>query len=100
MAPEQMQGKPCVQSDIFAMGVISYEMVAGRLPFNPRTPYELVELQRAGVKRQPRELRPDLSDAAQAVILRALAFDPGKRYQDAGEFGDRLRRSAHQGCAA
>ena len=40
IAPEQMQGKPCVQSDIFAMGVISYEMVTGRLPFNPRTPYD------------------------------------------------------------
>jgi len=90
MAPEQMQGRPSTSSDIFGMGVIAYEMVTGCLPFIPRTPYELVEIQRAGVKIKPREVRPDMSESAQAMILRALEFDPGKRYQSAAQFGDKL----------
>ena len=90
MAPEQMQGRPSTSSDIFGMGVIAYEMVTGRLPFTPRTPYELVEIQRAGVKIKPREVRPAVSESAQAMILRALEFDPRKRHQSAAQFGDEL----------
>jgi len=90
MAPEQMQGRPSQLSDVFAMGVIAYEMVTGRLPFVPRSPYEMVELQRAGVKFEPRQLRPALSEAAQASILKALEFDPDKRPPNAAHFADAL----------
>jgi serine/threonine protein kinase len=90
MAPEQMQGRPSMSSDIFGMGVIAYEMVTGRLPFLPRTPYELVELQRAGARIKPRDVRPAISEFAQAVMLSALEFDPRKRHQSAAQFGDKL----------
>jgi serine/threonine protein kinase len=90
MAPEQMEGRPSVSSDIFGMGVIAYEMVTGCLPFVPRTPYELVKIQRAGVRIKPRDVRPALSELAQAVILRALEFDPRRRFASAAQFGDKL----------
>jgi len=86
MAPEQLEGKPTVASDIYALGVISYELVTGRLPFNPDSPFQLRELQRAGVRIKPRDLRPNLPEAAQAVILKAVSFAPQDRYASAQDF--------------
>ncbi len=86
MAPEQLEGKPTVASDIYALGVISYEMVTGRRPFNPDSPYQLRELQQAGVRVKPCDLRPNLPQAAQAVILKAVSFAPQDRYASAQDF--------------
>lgn len=93
MAPEQLIGKPSASSDIYALGVVAYEMVTGRRPFNPDSPYQLYELQRAGVRVKPKDLRPSLPDPAQEVILKALSFDPGDRHSRAQEFGDELAQS-------
>ncbi|PYT02200.1 MAG: hypothetical protein DMF60_22040, partial [Acidobacteria bacterium] len=90
MAPEQLEGRPCAESDIYAMGVIAYEMLTGQLPFNPASPYQLLNLQRAGVKIKPIELRPELPVAAQAVILKALSFNAEDRYSRATEFSENL----------
>ena len=65
MAPEQFRGKPVAASDIYAMGVIAFELVTGRRPFNPESSLELVDLQQAGVKLKPCDLRPGLPEAAQ-----------------------------------
>jgi serine/threonine protein kinase len=86
MAPEQLEGKPTVASDIYALGVISYELVTGRLPFNPDSPFQLRELQQAGVRIKPCDLRPNLPQAAQAVILKAVSFAPRDRYASAQDF--------------
>jgi serine/threonine protein kinase len=94
MSPEQLHGdKITATSDIYSFGVIAYEMVTGRRPFNPDTIAQLRDLQREGVRVKPADLRPRLPEGAQAVILKALAFDPRARYQDAGEFGDALARA-------
>ena len=93
MAPEQLMGKPSLASDIYALGVITYEMITGRQPFNPDSPFELLELQRAGVKVKPTMLRPDLPSKAQEVILKALSFHPDNRYASAQEFGESLARA-------
>jgi hypothetical protein len=93
MAPEQLLGKPCLASDIYALGVIAYEMITGRRPFSPDSPFQLLELQRAGVNVKPVVLRPDLPAAAQEVILRALSFDPKDRHASARDFGEELARS-------
>jgi serine/threonine protein kinase len=90
MAPEQLRGKPRIASDVYAMGVIAYEMITGRLPFAPRSPYQLLDLQRAGVKTKPSELRPELTPQAEEIMLRALAFLPEDRYQSARQFGSDL----------
>jgi hypothetical protein len=99
MAPEQLKGTVSASSDIYALGMIAYEMVTGRCPFTLDATEllakwrQLEELQKAGVKVKPKDLRPSLPEAAQAVILKALSFDPKDRYARAREFGDQLARA-------
>jgi serine/threonine protein kinase len=94
MAPEQLSAKPVsAASDIYALGVIAHELLTGRRPFNPDSAFQLLEMQRAGVRVQPSDLRPSLTAAAQGSILKALAFNPKERYQSAREFGDELAKA-------
>ncbi|HEV7682891.1 MAG TPA: serine/threonine-protein kinase [Pyrinomonadaceae bacterium] len=94
MSPEQLHGdKITAASDIYSFGVIAYEMVTGRRPFNPDTVAQLSDMQREGVRVKPTDLRPRLPEAAQAIILKSLDFDPRARYQGASEFGDALARA-------
>jgi serine/threonine protein kinase len=86
MAPEQLQGRPTAASDLFALGVIAFEMVTGQLPFNADSDAQLIELQRAGTEERLRELRPGLPEAARAAILKAMAFEASNRYKDALDF--------------
>jgi serine/threonine-protein kinase len=98
MAPEQIEGEPSAASDIRALGVIAYEMLTGRQPFpvphdkqtNKPLLTELYKMQQAGVQLKPIKLRPDLPEAAQAALLRALAFDPQTRHAEARDFGEEL----------
>jgi serine/threonine protein kinase len=97
MAPEQLSGRAVsAATDIYALGAIAYELVAGRKPFNPETGFELLEMQRAGVRVKPFDLRPSLSEEASQIILRALRFDPAERFQSARELGDALSRALSQ----
>src|SRR5882672_2647750 len=94
MAPEQLSGRAVsAATDIYALGAIAYEMVAGRKPFNPETGFELLEMQRGGVRLKPSDLRPSLSEEADRIMLRALSFDPKERFQSARELGDALART-------
>ena len=90
LAPEQLRGRPVAASDVYAMGVIAYEMITGRQPFSPDSITHLYELQRDGVKVKPRELRPRLPEAAQTLILKALSFAPEDRFTNAKDFTDAL----------
>src|SRR5882672_2775463 len=101
MAPEQLSGRPVSAAmDVYAMGAIAYELVTGRKPFNPETGFELLEMQRAGVRVKPSDLRPSLPDDACRLILRALSFDPKERFQNARELGDALARELAEETAA
>lgn len=94
MSPEQLRGEEITAaSDIYSMGLIAYEMVTGRRPFNPTSAPQLLKLQGAGVRVKPIHLRENLSTKAQTIILRALSFEPRARFQGANEFGDKLARA-------
>ncbi|HEY0764801.1 MAG TPA: protein kinase [Pyrinomonadaceae bacterium] len=99
MSPEQLRGgsRLTAASDIYSMGIIAYEMITGRRPFNPETGPQLLEMHRDGVRVKPVDLRASLSTEAQAIVLRALSFEPASRYQSASEFGDSLARALMSG---
>jgi serine/threonine protein kinase len=89
MSPEQLRADRLTPaSDIYALGLLAYELVTGRRPFNPETIFQLLDMQRGGVRVKPHDLRPALPKAAQNVILRALAYDPAARYQSAADFAE------------
>jgi len=94
MAPEQLSGRTTSAStDIYAFGAIAYEITTGRKPFNPETGFELLEMQRRGVRISASDLRPAVSPEASELIMRALTFEPSTRFQTAREFGDALARA-------
>lgn len=91
MSPEQLSVcKLTPASDVYSFGVMAYEMLTGRRPTNPESMFQLLEMQRAGVRVKPMDLRPGLPQAAQDAILKALSFEPEARQQKAREFGDEL----------
>ena len=79
MAPEQLRGQPADErSDIWALGVVLYEMAGGLRPFRGQTGFELTS---AILKEPPPPLPSAIPVPLQAVVARCLAKDPGERYQ-------------------
>jgi tetratricopeptide (TPR) repeat protein len=94
MAPEQALGQTVDgRADLYALGVLLYELVTGRLPFTGDDPLTIVSQHVHAPVVPPRMLQPDLPCALEAVILRLLAKDPAQRFATAGETLTALRES-------
>jgi serine/threonine protein kinase/tetratricopeptide (TPR) repeat protein len=94
MAPEQfVTGQSSVQSDIFALGLILYEMVSGRHPFHRPDALEVHSIRAIQYAEPPalREIVPDLPVELESVILRCLEKQPSERYASAAELREGLK---------
>jgi serine/threonine protein kinase len=87
MAPEQLAGGPIDhRTDLFAAGVILFEMLSGVKPFRGKSITEIMSLMEERGPEDLRALNPAVPEALQRVIRKAVAFDPTQRYADAATF--------------
>jgi serine/threonine protein kinase len=91
MAPEQWTGKVLPQSDLYSMGVILYEMVTGRKPYEADTPAGILLKQATQPTPPPRKFSPDLPGGFETALLKVLATDPNDRYPNAAAFAQALK---------
>lgn len=94
MAPEQILSPAGAlpESDLYALGIVLYEMFTGQLPFDGET-MQVAASQVHDAPRAPRRIRPDINPALEALILKALAKDPRDRYQSGAELARALDRA-------
>lgn len=93
LSPEQAKGKAVEQSsDLYSMGVVLYEMLTGRVPFEGENPVAIALKHLSDIPVPPQALVPRIPDNLNAVVMRALAKDPRDRYPTAEEFIADLER--------
>lgn len=101
MSPEQVKGQRDIdgRADIYALGIVLYESVTGKKPFDSQSQFDIIQAQVMQAPTPPSKVSPFVSEELSAVILKALEKDRNSRYQTAGAFRtalDALRKPKPQ----
>jgi serine/threonine-protein kinase len=95
LSPEQAKGGEVdPRSDLYSLGVVLYELLTGKTPFDGETPVEIAMKHLSATPKPPSKLRPDVPRELDMVVMRALAKNPDERYQSADEMEGDLERVA------
>lgn len=96
IAPEQLEkNKPHLASDQYALGIVVYEWLAGRVPFQGSTVMEVAFQHLSATPPPLREFVRDVPDDVEKVIFKTLAKDPGQRYHSVTDFAEALEKAMH-----
>lgn len=94
LSPEQARGEEVdSRSDIYSLGAMIYQMLTGRAPLAAETLMEMVHKLNTQVPTAPSQLNPAVPEALEAVVMKTLAKEPARRYQQAGELSAALLTS-------
>ena len=103
MAPEQAdpdyEGELDGRCDVYALGVVAYELLTGRPPFRGKTPLKVLMAQVSKSPPRPQEVNSNLPEAAGGVLLKALAKIPDERYQSGNAFMQALKQAGSEAKA-
>jgi serine/threonine protein kinase len=97
MAPEQgLQGRGDSRSDLYSLGIVFFEMLTGKTPFDADTPLAILMKHLNDPLPLPRQVEPSIPESFERVVLKVLAKQPDDRYQSAAEMALALRQAAEQ----
>ncbi len=100
MAPEQIRNETVdARTDVYALGVVLYELATGRVPFDSDDPMEILVQHLHDAPRPPSQIAPEIDRGLEAIILKALAKDPAQRFRSARELRMELRALADDGSS-
>ncbi len=93
MSPEHVEGRPLdVRTDVFACGIVLYQLAVGSLPFHGKNPHEILKRIAECKFPDPRHQSPRIGNELGRIILRAMARDPDDRFRDMGDMLTALER--------
>jgi tRNA A-37 threonylcarbamoyl transferase component Bud32 len=96
MAPEQGQGDPRPESDTYSLGIIAYQALTGRVPFQAATPMAIIIAHQTEPLPMPRSVNPDIAPEVEEALIKCLARAPEDRYQSAEKFIRALRSAREE----